>query len=487
MLDSGSRVMAQSPSLQPAPARPATIDRIPIAPRKPLSPWLPLSVGGSFGLLFSGRVREWFLARRLRSKNIDIVLDAIRGLSLHPRQAHLLLQRWADEWQRVQCHDIDTKTTQPILKEIQKSVDRLQHHSSMQWGWQTVSWRDRWPNSFQRFYRLTSRWLTWDESSKTTWETGLTRWVKLPFRSIPGARLERRTLPLTLGPIRIRNAHLEKAQMQHVGLQGADLRGCCLEQADFSYALLERCSFYQTQADAVKMDHAELRLSTFVGSSLRRASFIHATLDDADFRHSDIRDAHFFQSSLARINGSHVQAVRCSFLFADLRESMWEGANLRESEMAQTWAKRSCFQSADLTRSNCPSSDLSSCDLHEADCSLLNAYEADLRWSNLSTIRWSGMCLMDANLMSANATTELLSYAEAQEALLDDEQMQRVLQWNEEHPDAPWLQDDWTFWWESIEWQNGIDWRDPNFHFEDHAYAIQCELHELQMYLHPTY
>lgn len=71
---------------------------------------------------------------------------------------------------------------------------------------------------------------------------------------------------------------------------------------------------------------------------------------------------------------------------------------------------------------------------------------ANLRHTNLSDTRLEGSFLGQTSLENALIDDSFLSYALRQKAILDQNQLERTGQWNNAHPDAPWLQPGWKFW-----------------------------------------
>lgn len=438
------------------------------------------------GLLLGGLlefVRKRRLRRRLQSRNPDVVRACLNKLTPSPHNASLLVKRWIVEWDRIRSQQSDSLSTQPILQELQSRLDEMEHQESWRMAWRYVNLRTQFPKTIQWLHDLTSRITHLRVENRQRFERLLCRCFPLPWTHTFGARLENHHFQQDLGPIRLRYARMEGCTFQGIGMQGSDLRGCQLRRARFYQANLERGSLYQAFMPDSNLDEANLSHATLVGANLQRASLIAAYLEDADLRHADLEGAHFFQADLIRANLSKSNLKNASFLYAHLEKANLNSANLDRSELHFANLRGAKLDGAWLRQGNLPCADLNRATLRGTDLTLANFYEADLRWCDLTDIEWAGACFLNANLVNARAEDALLSYAFTQAAYMSEHQIDRIIDWNDEHPDAPWLKEDWEFWWEALEWHHGIDWRQPGFHFEEFAFEFESERQEIQSYL----
>lgn len=452
--------------------------RSPARASKP-SAWnntLPALVGVFLGGWLAARLRERYLIARLRTGNPERLHPYVRHLSKSPRYARLLIQRWLEERRRVRDGQQDEAASRLILKELQNGLDEMERRASIHWDWKSRGWKQGLLWTRNALSPLLARGKRRFETSPT-W-VGLTPWTKTT-----GARLEGCAFSGDLSAIRLRNARLDNSILQGAGLRRADLSSCSLRGANLHQADLRRVCFERADLSEALVDEADLEFSSLSNAVLRRASFISANLQESNLTRADCERAHFFLCNLAQCSASQSNLTRASFLYAQLRKADLSSAYLYETELHFADLKEANLQCADLSRANLLSAELQDADLRDANLMLANLYDADLRWANLGNITWAGACLLSANLQNAKASDAFLSYAFTQAALLNESQIERIIDWNEEHPDAPWLHDDWEFWWERIEVDDELDWKSKGFRFDDYAFEIHEEIDAIQSYL----
>ncbi len=229
------------------------------------------------------------------------------------------------------------------------------------------------------------------------------------FRQIQGARIEDKTLTIILGPIQLKGAYMIGGNFHKIGLQKAKLWDANLQNADLSFAHLQ-----------------EIILS---GANLKRANLIQANLEGADMDSVNLEDADLAGANLDMACLNDAQMNRANFSKASLKRTLLSGAHMQE-----TIFQGAHMEEADLTEARLEGADFQGAYLDGAY--FLRSYLA-------------GAKLLDVNLeWAVFEEADYISYAQKQKAKLSFEQEERYQRWNKIHPDAPWLQNDWTFWWQ---------------------------------------
>lgn len=236
------------------------------------------------------------------------------------------------------------------------------------------------------------------------------QWIGYPqFRQIRGARLEEKTLTIDLGPIQLKGAYmiggnfhkigLQNAKLWDANLRGANLAFSHLQESVFSEAHLEGADLTQAHLEGADMESVHLEGANLTGAHLEMACLNDAHLDNANMTRALLKKTLLSGASLRGVNftGAHLEE-------ADLTEANLEGANFQSAYLHGVYFLRSRLEGARLS-------------------------EVNLEWAILEE-------------------GELISYAQRQKVKLSVDQEERCQRWNVAHPDAPWLQEDWKFWWQ---------------------------------------
>ena len=232
------------------------------------------------------------------------------------------------------------------------------------------------------------------------------------FHEIKGARLENKTLTIDLGPIQLKGAYMIEGNFHKIGLQNAklwdaDMRGAnlsfsLLQESVFSEAKLEGANLIQAHLEGADMESVHLEEADLTGAHLEMACLNDAHLDNANLTRAILKKTLLSGASLcgANFTGAHLEE-------ADLTEARLDGANFQNAYLHGVYFLRSRLEGAKL-------------------------HEVNLEWAILEE-------------------GDFLSYAQRQNVKLSVDQEERYSRWNAAHPDAPWLKEDWKFWWQHPE------------------------------------
>lgn len=229
------------------------------------------------------------------------------------------------------------------------------------------------------------------------------------FRQIRGARLEEKTLTIDLGPIQLKGAYMVNGNFHKIGFQNAklwdaNLRGANMafsqmQEAVFSEAHLESANLTQSHLEGADMESAHLEGANLTGAHLEMACLNDANLDGANLSRAFMKKTLLSGASLKGVNftGAHLEE-------ADLTEARLDGADFQDAYLHGVYFLRSHLEGAKLTGVN-------------------------LEWAILEE-------------------GDNLSYIQRQHVKLSIDQEEIYQHWNAVHPDAPWLQNEWKFWWQ---------------------------------------
>lgn len=226
---------------------------------------------------------------------------------------------------------------------------------------------------------------------------------------IKGARLEEKTLTIDLGPIQLKGAYmvngnfhkisLQNAKLWDANLRGANLAFSHLQESVFSEAHLEEADLTQARLEGADMESAHLEGANLAGAHLDMACLNDAHLDGANLAKAFMKKTLLSGASLKGVNftGAHLEE-------ADLTEARLDGAVFQNAYLHGVYFLRSHLEGAKL-------------------------FEVNLEWAILEE-------------------GDYLSYVQRQSVKLSVDQEEIYQRWNASHPAAPWLQDDWKFWWQ---------------------------------------
>lgn len=180
----------------------------------------------------------------------------------------------------------------------------------------------------------------------------------------------------------------ERANLDHVNLNGFDLSNANLKRADLCCASLEGANLENADLIEADLSYANLENANLKGAVLNRADLRHANLRYANLSKTDLKYADLRYADLILANLSDSRAEHADLGCADLRH-----ADLEE---------------ADLRRSNLEYADLKYANLRCAYLVNANLEHAELENANLSQANIMGASLRDANLTGANLKKVLI-------------------------------------------------------------------------------
>jgi uncharacterized protein YjbI with pentapeptide repeats len=129
---------------------------------------------------------------------------------------------------------------------------------------------------------------------------------------------------------------------------------------------------------------------------------------------------------------------------ANLSSANLQHANLNFANLQHAYLDFANLPHVYLSSANLQHANLSSANLQHAYIMFANLQQADLSEANLQhAILWkanlNGVYLRKLELQGAKLEDDYLSCAQNMSAILDDEQKQKVMEWETNHPNAPWL------------------------------------------------
>ena len=180
----------------------------------------------------------------------------------------------------------------------------------------------------------------------------------------------------------------ERANLDHVNLNGFDLSNANLLGADLCCASLEGANLENADLIEADLSYANLKNANLKGAFLNKASLRHANLENANLSKTNLKrtDLRYADLILANLNSSRAE-------YADLG-----CADLRQADLEE----------ADLRRSNLEYADLKYANLGCAYLVNANLEHAELKNANLSQANLMHASLRDANLTGANLKKVLI-------------------------------------------------------------------------------
>ncbi len=134
----------------------------------------------------------------------------------------------------------------------------------------------------------------------------------------------------------------------------------------------------------------------------------------------------------AKLNSANLQDAK-------LRSAKLQDAYLAFAKLQKAYLGFAKLQKAYLCEANLQKANLNFAILQKANLCKANLQEAYLSDAELGSANLNGANLRKIKLQNAELEDDYLSYAKNMGAILDDEQKQKVLEWENDHTDAPWL------------------------------------------------
>lgn len=180
----------------------------------------------------------------------------------------------------------------------------------------------------------------------------------------------------------------ERANLDHVNLNGFDLSDANLKRADLCCASLE----------GANLENADLIEADLSYANLENANLKGAVLNKADLRHANLRYVDLSKANLKRTD----------LRYADLKFANLSGSRAEHADLGCADLRHANLEEADLRRSNLEYADLKYANLGCAYLVNANLEHAELENANLSQANIMGTSLRDANLTGANLKKVLI-------------------------------------------------------------------------------
>jgi uncharacterized protein YjbI with pentapeptide repeats len=204
--------------------------------------------------------------------------------------------------------------------------------------------------------------------------------------------------------IDLNHALLARAQLEDLGLSGADLSGADLADANLSSTDLAYAKLTSADLSGADLNSTRLAGADLSGANLTGARLTSTDLTRADLRHVNLTGASFFGVNLsgASLFGANLAgAVLPAAVFAGVDLS---GTDISRADLSSANLTHGYLVVADLAGATFIDADLSGADLFGANFTGADLTHATLKGANLSYADLAGAKLLAANLTGANLT-----------------------------------------------------------------------------------
>ena len=178
----------------------------------------------------------------------------------------------------------------------------------------------------------------------------------------------------------------ERANLDHVNLNGFDLSDANLKRADLCCASLEGANLENADLIEADLSYANLENANLKGAVLNRADLRHANLENANLSKTNLRRADLRYADLNRANLSSSRAEWANLESADLRYADLEDADLRRSNLEYVDLKDANLGCAYLVNANLEHADLKNANLSQANIMRASLRDANLTGANLKKV-----------------------------------------------------------------------------------------------------
>jgi len=185
-------------------------------------------------------------------------------------------------------------------------------------------------------------------------------------------------------------AHLRRAKLEKVNLEGVKMRN-----ADFSYADLSSCNLSQADCSFAKfqgcnLEDADISHANLNGSDLTEANMQFANLEGVRLTNAILGRASLFGAQLlhAKLSGTSFASVflnKAKLDKVDLRGQRFEKTEMKETSLIEANLSNAVLTSANLEGANMQGANLSKANLEDANLRGANLRHTDLRGANLNT------------------------------------------------------------------------------------------------------
>lgn len=178
----------------------------------------------------------------------------------------------------------------------------------------------------------------------------------------------------------------ERANLDHVNLNGFDLSDANLKRADLCCASLEGANLENADLIEADLSYANLENANLKGAVLNRADLRHANLENANLSKTNLRRADLRYADLNRANLSSSRAEYANLVSADLRYADLKDADLRRSDLEYADLKNADLGCAYLVNANLEHADLKNANLSQANIMRASLRDANLTGANLKKV-----------------------------------------------------------------------------------------------------
>ena len=190
-------------------------------------------------------------------------------------------------------------------------------------------------------------------------------------------------------------------------LDGASFRGCRLDNAQFSEAVLIRACF----------DDASLENAVFLDADLTRASAQRASLPLATLDRATLEDANFASANLSRASLQDIEGARINLEGANLCAASCDEADFTRANLTGARADRASFFDARLSTACCVDATFEDANLEQVRAAFGARFDrAVLRGADAKGARFFGSILRGANLSLATFDSADFSSADLTDA-----------------------------------------------------------------------
>ena len=178
----------------------------------------------------------------------------------------------------------------------------------------------------------------------------------------------------------------ERANLDHVNLNGFDLSNANLKRADLCCASLEGANLENADLIEADLSYANLKNANLKGAILNKASLRHANLENANLSKTNLRrtDLRYADLILANLNSSRAEYANLGC--ADLRQADLEEADLRRSNLEYADLKYANLGCAYLVNANLEHAELKNANLSQANLMHASLRDANLTGANLKKV-----------------------------------------------------------------------------------------------------
>jgi uncharacterized protein YjbI with pentapeptide repeats len=200
--------------------------------------------------------------------------------------------------------------------------------------------------------------------------------------------------------------NLQKADLFHVNLRGASLRGANMQKlnlvytdlsdADLEGANLQNANLCDTNLQNANCRKANLQYADGYNANFQAANLTEANLQQAKFDNSNLQAA-----TLSKANLQNVSLSRANLQKADLQNSILHGANLDSANLQEATLRGSLLLEATLDGANLQKAILSAADCRKANFNKSNLHSAIFVDTNLEGATFDGVDLSGALVANA--------------------------------------------------------------------------------------